>query len=146
MNDRTDRPTAMERAGAVDCLVELLLAWLQRPLDTLTERARGEAIQEACLYIGQLRHLAPAPMDVERRRWIERVRRRLCAQILELRGHEGGLDVELERWVTAMLLRYHDWREQYALPLAEQAATQRRGSASPAGSATGPSDGGEVPV
>lgn len=126
----TDQLTPSERAGATDCVIEMALAWLQRPLGGLTEAERGQAIAEVCLLISQMRHRDPAVMEAERRRWIDRVTVRLCTQCSEMRGYHGAVQQELERRVTVALCAYHEWRERHA-PVVERTAT-------------GPSDGGDV--
>jgi len=133
VNERTDRPTPIERQGAPDCLVELALAWLQRPLGGLTLAQRAEAIDEICLLLSQMRHQDdPKRMEHERRRWIERVTLRLCqCNGSAIHGYEGAVQLELERRVTKALLTYHDWREQVAPVMRSMERA-------------GPSDGGEV--
>jgi len=132
MNDRTDRPTPIERQGAPDCLVELALAWLQRPLGGLSLPERGVAIDEICLLLAQMRHRDPRHMQTEQRRWIERVTLRLCQGTGNaVQGYEGAVQLELERRVTVALLQYHEWRERVA-PIVR------------AMEHTGPSEGSEV--
>ena len=130
MNDRTDRPTPIERAGAPDCLVEMALAWLQRPLGGQSQSTRADGIEEICLLISQMRHREPRLMEVERARWVERVAVRLCSQCVA-RGYDGAVRIELERRVIVQMLGYHDWRERVA-PIVHRAI------------ASGPSDGGEI--
>jgi hypothetical protein len=110
----TDQLTAAERAVTPDCLVELAIAWLHRPLGGLTTAERSEAIDCICLLISQMRHREPKLADIERRRWIERVTVRLCAQCVGMAGYEGAILVQLEQRVTVEMLRYHDWRETIA--------------------------------
>jgi hypothetical protein len=110
----TDRPTTIERHDAPDCLVEIGLAWLARPLGGMTDQERAAAIAEICLVISQMRHRDPRLMDVERARWIDRVTVRLCQQSGAMRGYDGAVRVELERRVTVAMLHYHDWRERMA--------------------------------
>ena len=131
MTDRTDSPTISERQGVPDCLVEIGLAWLARPLGGVTDQERAAAIAEICLVISQMRHRDPRLMDVERARWIDRVTVRLCQQSGAMRGYDGAVRVQLERRMTMALLHYHDWREQIA-PLVRPMEH------------SGPSDGGEV--
>lgn len=131
MNDRTDRPTPIERQGAPDCLVELGMSWLSQPLHALTEMARSTSIAEMCLLISQMRHRDSRIMDVERRRWIERVAVRLCQQCAHMSGYEGSVQLGLEQIVTSQMLQYHRWREQVA-PVVARSIT------------TGPSEGGEI--
>ena len=131
MNGANDRMTPFERQGQPDCLVELGLAWLQRPLGGITDVERGLAIAEICLIISQMRHRAQKVMDGERRRWLERVTVRLCQQCGGMRGYDGAVQLELDRRVTAAMLQYHDWREKVAPKFGQSIAT-------------GPSDGGEV--
>lgn len=134
MNNVTDRPTPIERHGAPDCLVEMALAWLQRPLHGLTDGARALAIDEICLLIAQMRHRESRLIEIEQHRWIERVTIRLCQQCGSMSGYEGAVQLELGRRVVVNLLRYHEWREQVA-PMAPMAQRPLL---------TGPSDGGEI--
>ena len=131
MNGTTDRMTPFERQGLPDCLVEMGLDWLQRPLGGLTEPERAVAIAEICLVISQMRHRTEKLMDVERGRWIARVTVRLCQQCGSMRGYDGAVQVSLERRMTAAMRQYHDWREQVAPKFSEARAN-------------GTSDGGEV--
>lgn len=119
----TDQLTDLERAGASDCLVELALAWLQRPLGGLTDAERTEALSQICLLISQMRHKDPRFMDLERRRWIERVTVRLCAGVPGGEERAPGLARELEEFVAVTMLKYHEWREKYALPLSQRSAS-----------------------
>ena len=129
MNDLTDRPTPIERQDAPDCIVAMALAWLQRPIRGLTQVELGEAIDEICLLIAQMRHKERRLVEVEQMRWIERVTLRLCQQCGAMSGYEGAVQVDLQRRVLAALLRYHDWREAVA-PMVRRTIQ------------TGPSDGG----
>ena len=131
MNDQTDRPTPIERQCAPDCLVELALAWLQRPLGGLSLQERAHAIDGLTLCIAQMRHVPAALQESERRRWIDRAGLRLCQQVPDARGHEEAVRERLEQQVTIALLQFHAWRETIAPPLHER--TMR-----------GPSEGGEV--
>ena len=131
MNDRTDRPTPIERHGAPDCMVEMALAWIQRPLCGLTLVELGMAIDEISLLIAQMRYREPRLMEIEQRRWIERVTVRLCQQRGSFGGYEGAVQLDLQRRVVGALLLYHDWRERVA-PVVHRSIT------------SGPSDGGEV--
>lgn len=133
VNDLTDRMTPAERRGAPDCLVELALAWLQRPLGGLSLQERAHAMDGLALLIAQMRHVPAALQESERRRWIDRAVLRLCQQVREAQGHEQAVREELERRVTVALLQFHDWREHVAPPFRERTAA-------------GPSDGGEVTI
>jgi hypothetical protein len=126
-----DRPTPSERQWTTDCLVELALDWLARPLGGQTVAQRAEAIDEICLLLSQMRHRDPSRMSLERERWIERVTVRLCRQSGALREHDAGVQAELQRRVMQALLAYHTWREQ----MAPVVRSMER---------AGPSDGGEV--
>lgn len=126
----TDQLTADQRARATDCLIEMALLWLQRPLALMTETERGQAIRQVCLLIAQMRHREPSVMDTVRRRWIDQVTVRLITQCPLLRGHETGVQFELEKQVSLALYEFHDWREAHA-PVVERAKT-------------GPSEGGDV--
>jgi excinuclease UvrABC ATPase subunit len=123
--------TPFERQGQPDCLVEIGLDWLQRPLGGLTETERAVAIEEVCQVISQMRHRDQKFMDVERRRWLERVTVRLCQQCGGMRGYESAVQVQLERRMTAAMLQYRNWREKMAPKFGQSIAT-------------GSSDGGEV--
>ena len=114
MNDRTDRPTPIERQGAPDCLVEIGLDWLARPVAGSTDAHYAEAVAEICLIVSQMRHRGETVMESERRRWIDRVTVRLCQQRAGLAGYEGAVRLELERRVTSAMLTYRDWRERVA--------------------------------
>jgi len=116
VNSGTDQMTTAERTGAPDCLVEMGLAWLQRPLGGITITERATMIEEICLLISQMRHRDTRIMDVERLRWIDRVTVRLCAQCGHMRGYDGAVRLQLERSMTAAMLTYHDWREYVAPP------------------------------
>ena len=129
MNDRTDRPTPIERAGVPDCLVEMAFAWMQRPLHGLTDAERALAVDEICLLIAQMRHKERRLVEIEQCRWIDRVTLRLCQQCGSMSGYEGAVRLEIQRCVVASLLRYHQWREQVA-PMITIATRQ--------------SDGGEI--
>jgi hypothetical protein len=129
----TDRPTASERQGTPDCLVEIGLAWLARPLGGQTPAERQAAIEEICGVIAQMRHRDPRLMDCERSRWVQRVTVRLCQQCGGMRGFDAAVQLELERRVLAALLTYHDWRERIAPVVVRSTAT-------------GPSEGGEISV
>lgn len=146
MNGMTYRMTPFERQGLPDCLVEIGLDWLQRPLGGVTDKERAAAIEGICLVISQMRHRTQKLMDVERRRWIERVTVRLCQQCGGMRGYDGAVQVELERRVTVAMLQYHDWREKVAPtfgPLPDRPEHFNcRSIINP--DSTGPSDGGEV--
>ena len=131
MNDRTDGPTPSERQGSPDCLVEMAMAWMQRPLGGLSQGERGSAITEMCLVISQMRHREARLMDDERLRWIQRIALRLCQQSGVLGGDVRVVEVELSRRMLEQLLRYHEWREQIAPVVVRSIAT-------------GPSEGGEV--
>lgn len=133
MNDRTDRPTPNERQGAPDCLVELALAWLQRPLGGLSLQERAHAIDGLILCIAQMRHVPAALQEPERRRWIDRAVLRLCQQVPDARGHESAVRERLEQQVMIAQLQFHDWREKIAQPFHERRMH-------------GPSEGGEVAV
>ncbi|BFU90128.1 MAG: hypothetical protein NTAFB01_13150 [Nitrospira sp.] len=111
---RSDQLTAAERTGASDCLVEIVCEWLTRPLGGQTDEQRGEAIGEVCLYISQMRHHEPTLMDLERRRWLERIALRLCASTAGARGHESIVVRNLEARTTVAMLMYHEWREHKA--------------------------------
>ena len=119
----SDQLTAQERAQTTDCFVELALAWLQRPLGGLTDTERTEALSQMCLLISQMRHKDPQFMEIERRRWIERVTVRLCAGVPGGQERAPGLARELEEFTTVVMLRYHDWREKHALPLSQRSAS-----------------------
>lgn len=125
-----DRMTPAERSARRDCLVEIAMAWLQRPLGGQCQDERARAITEMCFVISQMRHRDARLMDDERLRWIERVAIRLCQQSGFLVGDVLMIERELSRRMLEQLLRYHDWREQVARPFAEMERT-------------GPSDGGE---
>ena len=124
--DRRDQPVLR-----TDCLAELATDWLQQPLTDMPDAARGRAVEGMCLLISQMRHREPKTMDIERRRWVERVAVRLCAQVPGMKGFEGAVRMQLEHRITVAMLTYHDWRERYAPKFGEPAAT-------------GPSDSGEV--
>ncbi len=117
MTEQHDRLPPSERSGAADCLVELALAWLQRPLAGLPDAERGRAILDMCLLISQMRHRAPREMDVERRRWLERVTVRVCSQVPGSAGHEGAVQCQLEHRTALQDLAYADWRQRFAPPL-----------------------------
>ncbi len=119
----TDQLTAAERTVTPDCLVDLAIAWTHRPLGGLTMEERSAAIDEVCLLISQMRHREPKLADIERRRWIERVTARLCAQCLGMAGYEGAIITQLEQRVTVEMLRYLDWREKIA-PVVERQIKQ----------------------
>jgi hypothetical protein len=121
----TDRPTPGERQGATDCLVELALAWLQRPLAGLSDAERGRAYEEICLVISQMRHRHPEIMDPERRSWVERVAARICRELPGLAGQQQTARLHLEQHVTVALLTYHDWREKIAPVVPQRAASGR---------------------
>ena len=123
MNERTDRPTPIERQGAPDCLVELATRWLQQPFAEMSAAARGEAIEQVCLLIAQMRHQDPKQIEHERRRWIERVAMRLSQQVPGVKDYDGAVRVELERRVTKAMLTFHNWREKYARPFSERSMT-----------------------
>lgn len=127
----TDQLTPLERRDTPDCLVEIGLAWLQRPLGGRTEAERAAAIDEICFVISQMRHRDVRVMDAERSRWVDRVTVRLCTQCPFMHGYDGAVKVQLERRVTAAMLIYHDWREHAAPPFRPLERT-------------GPSDTGEV--
>ena len=127
----TDQLTAEQRARTTDCLVDLAILWMQRPLGGLTMEERSAAIDQICLLISQMRHREPRLAEIERRRWLERVTARLCTECVGMAGYEGVILSQLEQRTTILMLSYHDWREQVAPPLSDRAAT-------------GPSDGGEV--
>ena len=131
MNDRTDRPTPIERHGAPDCLVEWGLAWLARPIGGRSDQACAEEIEEICLVMAQMRHRDPRLMNIERARWVQQVTQRLCRHGVGMRGYDVAVHTELERRMLAALLTYHSWRESVA-PFTRP------------WSHTGPSDGGEV--
>ena len=123
MNELTDRLTLIERQGTTDCLVELATQWLQRPFAEMSEGARGQAINEMCLLISQMRHMDSKIMDRERSRWVERVAARLCSQCAAMDGYQGAVRMELERRVTVAMLTYHDWREKNARHFSERSAS-----------------------
>lgn len=127
----TDQLTPEQRVRTTDCLVELAILWMQRPLGGLTMEQRGEAIEQICLLISQMRHREPRLAEIERRRWLERVTARLCAECVGMAGYENVILTQLEQRATLLMLSYHDWRERVAPPLQERQAT-------------GPSEGGEV--
>ena len=112
-------------------MVEMALAWLQRPLCGCTDAERGIAIDEVCLLIAQMRYREQRLIEIEQRRWIERVTIRLCQQCGSMGGYEGAVQLELTRRVVAALLKYYEWREAVA-PMVRLSI------------ATGPSDGGEI--
>ncbi|MDP1860247.1 MAG: hypothetical protein Q8K82_16335, partial [Gemmatimonadaceae bacterium] len=112
-----DALTPAERVGQPDCLVEMALAWLARPLVGQTTEERAAAIDEICLLVSQMRYRDPRLMDIERRRWIQRVTVRLCQQCGGMRGFDGSVELELERRMTKALLTYHNWREASAPPV-----------------------------
>lgn len=107
-------PDAGGTHGAPDCLVEMAMAWLVRPLGGQTQHDRAQAIDEICLVLAQMRHRDPRIMELERARWVQRVTVRLCQQGGAPRGYDGAIQVELERRVLAALLAYRNWREQIA--------------------------------
>lgn len=109
-----DQLTAAERTAACDCLIEIVFHWLRRPLDRQTDAERSEAINEVCLYVSQMRHHQPDVMDLERRRWLERIAMRLCAITPGARGHERIVIGNLETRTTVAMLMYHEWREDKA--------------------------------
>jgi len=110
----TDQLTPDQRLGAVDCLVELARAWLQRPLVSLSEAERALAIQEVCLWIAQMRHRDAHVMAVERNGWIDRVTNRLVRECPGLRGHETAVQFELEKRIMLARCDYHNWRDDHA--------------------------------
>ncbi|MCS6302337.1 MAG: hypothetical protein H8K07_01525 [Nitrospira sp.] len=110
----SDQLTPAERTGTCDCLIELVIEWLTRTLAGQTDEQRGEAVGEVCLYVSQMRHHEPSIMDIERRRWIERIAVRLCADTPGARGQERIVIQNLEARTTVAMLMYHDWREQKA--------------------------------
>ena len=131
MNGMTDRMTPFERQGLPDCLVEIGLDWLARPVGGSTDAHYAEAITEICLIMSQMRHRGETVMESERRRWIDLVTVRLCQQRAGLAGYEGAVRLELERRVMSAMLTYRDWREQVA-PMRKTVEQ------------TGPSENGEV--
>lgn len=127
----TDQLTAEQRVRTTDCFVELAILWMQRPLGGLTMEQRGEAIEQICLLISQMRHREPRLAEIERRRWLERVTARLCTECVGMAGYENVILTQLEQRATLLMLSFHQWRDQVAPPLQERQAT-------------GPSEGGEV--
>jgi hypothetical protein len=114
MNDRTDRPTPLERQDVPDCIVAMALDWVRRPLSGLSQGELGSAIDEICLLIAQMRYRERRLVEIEQMCWIERVTLRLCQQCGAMSGYEGAVQLDLQRRVVAALLRYHDWREAVA--------------------------------
>jgi hypothetical protein len=110
----SDRLTPAQRIGAVDCLVEITAEWLARNLNGQRDDERGEAINEVCLYVSQMRHWEPKVMDTERRRWLERIAVKLCRATPGAEGHERIALQNLESRTTVAMLMYHEWREKYA--------------------------------
>lgn len=122
MNDCTDRPTPIERQGEPDCLVCWAQDWFQRPLASVTDPARTEQLAEIALVIAQMRHVPAKRQDLERQWWIARVASLICTTTPGATGEEGGVQLQLERFVTSTLLHFHQWREQHARPFAERTA------------------------
>lgn len=97
-----------------DCLVDMVCEWLTRPIAGQTDEQRGEAVGEVCFYISQMRHREPAIMELEQRRWLERIALRLCAYTAGARGHEAIVLQNLEAQVTIAQLSYQEWRAKTA--------------------------------
>ena len=127
----SDQLTPEQRARTTDCLVDLAILWMQRPLGGLTMEERSAAIDQICLLISQMRHREPRLAEIERRRWLERVTARLCTECVGMAGYENVILTQLEQRATLLMLSFHQWRDQVAPPLQERQAA-------------GPSDGGEV--
>lgn len=127
----SDQLTPEQRARTTDCLVDLAILWMQRPLGGLTMEERSAAIDQICLLISQMRHREPRLAEIERRRWLERVTARLCTECVGMAGYERVILTQLEQRATLLMLSFHQWRDQVAPPLQERQAA-------------GPSDGGEV--
>lgn len=136
----TDQLTAEQRQRATDCLVELALLWMQRPLGLMTETERAAAIREVCEVIAQMRHYSARTMEYERRRWVDRVTVQIVTQCPLMRGHEGAIQFELDKQVRLALVEFHNWREAHAPVVERSHPTPSRD----AHEGAGPSDGGEV--
>lgn len=110
----SDQLTPAERIGACDCLVELVMPWIQQPWPSLADAQRSEVIDALCLYVSQMRHRDPASMDLERRRWLERIVARLCMDHPESRAYAATMQRNVEQLTVRAMLLYHEWREQVA--------------------------------